>query len=251
MHKTHGFSLVELSIVLVILGLLVGGVLGGQSLIKAAELRSVGQEFEQWMVAVNTFKNKYGTIPGDMTNATSFWSTTSNGDGNNRVDDAPAASVAGEIFTFWQQMAFAGLISGEFTGIAGSGGGGPLYMDSFPGENVPATRYPGGGWSVISVNAGEAYTPDYYDLDYGHMFEVGGKIPGYEMGDPLFTPEEAWNIDRKFDDGQPAKGLVIARYWNDLCAEAIDGGSATNDFEAQYRLSDTTVRCALTFRKLF
>lgn len=250
--KNNGFSLVELSIVLVILGLLVGGVLGGRSLIKAAELRSISQEYEQWLIAVNSFKDKYRNIPGDTLDATRFWSGTWNGDGNGRVDDAAAPSTTGEIFTFWQQLALAGLINGDFTGIAGPGGGGPdFYMDSFPGENVPASRYTGGGWSIISVNAGEAYTPDYYNLDYGHMFQVGAKIPGYEMGDPLLTPEDAWNIDRKMDDGEPAKGMVVARYWNDLCAEAIDGSSSATDFEARYRVSDNTARCALTFRKSF
>ncbi|MBN9993879.1 prepilin-type N-terminal cleavage/methylation domain-containing protein, partial [Listeria monocytogenes] len=68
-----GFSLIELSIVLVILGLLTGGILAGQSLIRAAELRSVGEEYQKNRTAVATFRDKYFAIPGDMTNATSFW----------------------------------------------------------------------------------------------------------------------------------------------------------------------------------
>ena len=67
------FSLVELSIVLVILGLLVGGILTGQSLIRAAELRSVTTEFSQYQTAVMTFRDKYFAIPGDMKNARDFW----------------------------------------------------------------------------------------------------------------------------------------------------------------------------------
>mgnify|MGYP001100732306 CR=1 FL=1 len=67
-----GFSLVELSIVLVILGLLVGGILGGKSLIKAAELRSISTEQAQWNTAIKAFRDKYFMLPGDMNNATSF-----------------------------------------------------------------------------------------------------------------------------------------------------------------------------------
>ena len=68
-RKNQGFTLVELSIVLVILGLLVGGVLTGQSLIRAAELRTVSTQYATFSTAVNTFRDKYFTIPGDMTNA--------------------------------------------------------------------------------------------------------------------------------------------------------------------------------------
>ena len=71
----YGFSLVELSIVLVILGLLVGGVLTGQSLIRAAELRSVSTEYSRYVASVHTFRDKYFALPGDMTNATQFWGT--------------------------------------------------------------------------------------------------------------------------------------------------------------------------------
>ena len=69
----RGFSLVELSIVLVILGLLTGGILAGQSLIRASELRAVSTEFQRYVAAVNTFRDKYFMLPGDMSNATAFW----------------------------------------------------------------------------------------------------------------------------------------------------------------------------------
>ena len=82
--KNHAFSLVELSIVLVILGLLTGGVLTGQSLIKAAELRSVTTELNQWQTVVNTFKGKYFAIPGDMSNAHLFWGSAG---GSGFIDD--------------------------------------------------------------------------------------------------------------------------------------------------------------------
>lgn len=60
-----GFSLVELSIVLVILGLLVGGVLTGQSLIRASELRKFMNTMERYKAATYTFRDKYFALPGD------------------------------------------------------------------------------------------------------------------------------------------------------------------------------------------
>ncbi len=58
-NPLNAFSLVELSIVLVILGLLVGGVLSGQSLIRAAELRSITEDYARYVTATHTFKDKY------------------------------------------------------------------------------------------------------------------------------------------------------------------------------------------------
>ena len=69
----RAFSLVELSIVLVILGLLTGGILAGQSLIRAAELRAVTTEYQRYVAAVQTFRDKYMALPGDMPNAIAFW----------------------------------------------------------------------------------------------------------------------------------------------------------------------------------
>ncbi len=69
--------------------------------------------------------------------------------------------------------------------------------------------------------------------------------------DVVLTPEEARNIDTKIDDGKPAYGKLIARFWNDACAAADDGTHANNDLEASYKLSDDSIQCALYFRQLF
>src|SRR3954463_15618522 len=61
-----GFTLIELSIVLVIIGLIVGGILVGQDLIKAAEIRATVGQIEKYNSAVNTFRTKYNGIPGDL-----------------------------------------------------------------------------------------------------------------------------------------------------------------------------------------
>ena len=74
-----GFTLVELSIVLVILGLLVGGVLTGQSLIHAAELRAVTTEHDKFVTAINTFRDKYMALPRRMSNAVRYWGAMDGG----------------------------------------------------------------------------------------------------------------------------------------------------------------------------
>jgi prepilin-type N-terminal cleavage/methylation domain-containing protein len=160
-----GFSLIELSIVLVILGLLTGGILTGQNLIRAAELRSVTTEFQNYQTAVMTFRDKYFALPGDMPNATDFWGSaggsgalgdgceagansgtaTCNSDGNGIVTTrgTSADSEFNEPFMFWQHLVNAGLIEGSYTGKAGAGGVGHHVI----GENAPASKFGSAGWT--------------------------------------------------------------------------------------------------------
>src|SRR6185312_11880077 len=94
-----GFTLIELSIVLVIIGLIVGGVLVGQDLIRAAEIRATVGQYEKYNAAINTFRSKYNGIPGDLleASATAFGlcptagcttGAAGLGDGNGLIQDS-------------------------------------------------------------------------------------------------------------------------------------------------------------------
>ena len=76
-NRKSGFTLIELSIVLVIIGLIIGGVLVGQDLINAATIRAQISQIEKYNTAVRAFELKYGYLPGDMpataANAYGFW----------------------------------------------------------------------------------------------------------------------------------------------------------------------------------
>ena len=246
-----GFSLVELSIVLVILGLLTGGILTGQNLIRAAELRSVVTEFKTYQTAVMTFRDKYFALPGDMTNATDFWgemtncgaaspsgtdTETCNGDGDGVFDTIGPASRVSEIFTFWQHLSNAGLIEGNYTGISGTGGG----TDSETSVNTPAAKISNAGWSVMH----QSYSSNsiFFDGNYHNSFSFGKNNDNFWTYDSAISPEEAWNIDTKIDDGNPATGNVWAVRWND-CTDA----TASSQLDANYLLSSNSQLCALAF----
>jgi len=262
-NPLSAFSLVELSIVLVILGLLTGGILAGQSLIRAAELRSVSTEYSRYITATQTFRDKYFAIPGDMNNATSFWLKdntncashtgtagspgTCNGNGDGVINDASGSGLTGERFQFWRQLALAGLIEGNYTGLAGSGGSGHHQR----GTNAPASKLGTSAlWSIsnLGVYAGSG---TFYAYNYGNFLRIGGDSSSGGPSTPILTPEEAWNIDSKIDDGKPARGMIIGQYWDDLCSAADDGSSAQNDLAASYRLSDASKQCTLMFVQLF
>lgn len=230
-----GFSLIELSIVLVITGLLIGGVLVGQTLVKAAELRAVTTEFQQWQTAMNVFRQKYSHLPGDFDEATQFWSGTANGNGNERITAGELPDEDEELFLFWQHLSLAGMIPDVYSGVAGSGG----TAHVIPGENAPESRY-GGGWTATTREGGSGAR---YDYEYYNVFLIGAASASSLPQNKLFPPEDAWNIDAKFDDGKPGTGNVIALYWS-VCANS----TSNTDYEKDYALDDPSIQCALYFR---
>lgn len=90
-NQESGFTLIELSIALVIIGLIVGGVLVGRDLIKAAQIRSQISQLQQVNASVNTFRLKYNCLPGDCRNATGILSNVVNGNGDGSIDAMRAA----------------------------------------------------------------------------------------------------------------------------------------------------------------
>lgn len=244
-----GFSLVELSIVLVILGLLTGGILTGQNLIRAAELRSVTTEFQAYQTAVNTFRDKYFAIPGDLNNASDFWAASTSGNGDGTLDSPAAVSTAGETFGFWQQLALAGLIEGSYDGTAGAGG----VDDALISQNVPDSKVGSGGWSVLNVATQTAAdTNGYYEGNYGNMMFFGSKTTNDITSAPVLSSEETWNVDTKIDDGRPGTGALRT-----LESQGEDDGTGCGNLDTattalidtvEYDVSNESLACTLIFR---
>jgi prepilin-type N-terminal cleavage/methylation domain-containing protein len=260
----YGFSLIELSIVIVILGLMTGGILTGKSLIHAAELRSVTVEFSEYQTAVAIFKEKYIALPGDMMNATQFWgradngtfsgqcsapaedigtgTQTCNGDGNGKIGQWYPHVNYYETFRFWQHLSNADLIVGKFTGVHGSLGQSHAIID----ENTPASNFSSAGWTVEQLDTNFPGDSLLSYADYGNYYEVGSSTYDNANEGPLFTPEETWNLDKKMDDGKPYTGKLLAGYWAD-CTD----GSSVNDVQAEYDLITTDPVCMISFIKVF
>lgn len=254
-YRLAAFTLVEISIVLIILGLLIGGILAGQQLIRAAELRGVITEQQSWQTATDAFRLRYNGLPGDFADATRFWpeaaicpppfggaplgNTTCNGNGDGSV--GLTIPYYYESPLFWQHMRLSGLIGGNYTGVAGPDGPRHHIIE----ENAPRSRITGSGWSAIHFPDGGS--ANQYNAPYTNSFVVGNERSPYTTNGKLFTPEEAYGIDMKMDDGKPAQGNVIAHWIRDMCSSAISGISDENNLNARYRLEDNSVQCSLIF----
>ncbi len=133
----RGFTLVEIAIVLVIIGLLVGGVLKGQAMIQNAKVKKVVKMADEMRAAVMSFYDKYGMYPGDENQSTPSGDTF-NGNGNGRIDIA-------ERFEVFRDLSLAGLISGSYTGTEALrhpfGGIVDIVWVDPPGATTPAAHY--------------------------------------------------------------------------------------------------------------
>lgn len=227
-----GFTLIELSIVLVIIGLIVGGILVGKDLINSATIRSQISQIEKYNTAANTFKLKYGGLPGDLlatdAGALGFFKFASGpalgvGDGNGAIttdNSTGDAYCRYEVLIFWRHLVEAKLIEGSYSANVGTN---PGDIDSngtiavlpttheMMNAYLPEAKIGRGSSVVVGANwvAGKRGTPNYFSISgingtsttNAHYF-TGSTNP--------FTPQEAYNIDIKLDNGVPNSGRVRA-----------------------------------------
>ncbi len=136
--KQTGFTLVEIAIVLVIIGLLLGGILKGQEMITQAKIKNVVNDFNGITAAMNSYQDRYRALPGDDLNAATRWTNplAISGDGNGQLCTGACASPpvapnlynnsvattvgAPEVNLFWWHLRLAGFVGGSTAAGAGS-----------------------------------------------------------------------------------------------------------------------------------
>lgn len=116
-HKQTGFTLVEIAIVLVIIGLLLGGVLKGQELINSAKVKNLATDFKAVPVYIYGYQDKFRALPGDDAGAvTHLGGTPAVGNGNGIIAGAwDSTTSTDESYIFWQHVRLAGLAPGSTT----------------------------------------------------------------------------------------------------------------------------------------
>lgn len=246
MTSRTGFTLIELSIVLVIIGLIVGGVLVGHDLITAAGVRAQVSQIEKYHQATNTFRMKYGYLPGDIraSAATQFGFVTrgayaGQGDGNGIIEGTDSNAAGhnhgayqnmGETGTFWVDLSTARLVDGSFSSVGPNWSGGYISTATTPTFNafMPSGKIGqgnvisvwSGGWSLFSSNP-DGY--NYFAITVPDTLSSTGQF----YSAPGLTVRQAYNIDQKIDDELPQSGRVIALYpYNGTVYWAAGGGGA-------------------------
>ncbi len=192
--RMRGFTLVEIAIVLVIVGLMLAGVFKGQALIDSARVRSMASEVSGIRTAWYSFQERYRALPGDFQSAgTQIDSSAVSGNGNGKLDgNIERAGV-------WQQLSLAGFINGNFNGAQGAVGS-ASDVDCAPGT---CPKNPFNGYYKISYSAQAADV-----VNPSHEIFTGSQIPVGILAE----------LDRKLDDGLPTSGRFrVHRSFQNSC----------------------------------
>jgi prepilin-type N-terminal cleavage/methylation domain-containing protein len=243
LKNSAGFTLIELSIVLVIIGLIVGGVLVGQDLIRAAYIRAQISQIEKFNTAVNTFYGKYQALPGDMnaTTAQAFGFTprgsfACEGDGDGAiggvaVNQAGACfgflEATGETAMFWVDLTWAngqnlGLIEGSFSTASPNVPPTATISSTGIAKYMPTAKIGNGNYICVWNNG-----VNYYSLSAVSTMDTIGSVSN-RANIPVAV---AYNIDKKTDDGMPLSGHVTVY-------SQSSGGSSAASF-SQFPSSST------------
>jgi len=183
MRKQAGFTLIEIAIVLVIIGLLLGGVLKGQELITSARVRNLISQQDGIKAAYFGFLDRFRALPGDYSQASTNIANVAaaaNGNGNGQIQSVLGGGAIDEHVAAWDHLSKSGFINGSYTYAA-----------------VPETQ------ASAPTNPYVRFIRVIYDTAYGtptpairHNIKSGNQIPSDIMAE----------IDRKIDDGNPVGG---------------------------------------------
>lgn len=224
----NGFTLIELSIVLVIIGLVTGGITLGRHLIRSAELKALVSSIREYETALNAFKLKYNEIPGDLPAdmASSLnWNARSGadgcGDGDGKLEGVvgyPTRVGGCEATLFWSDLADAGFISGNYDTANGSDPP-SSQVDSGFDDYYPPSKYGAGtnvvAWGGSKILGGNGMVKDktitLSILRIKHI-RTDGFIKTGRTSMSYMPVHDMHGVDVKIDDGLPITGKVVAQY---------------------------------------
>jgi prepilin-type N-terminal cleavage/methylation domain-containing protein len=199
-----GFTLVELAIVMIIIGLLIGGILKGQELISNAQITATVSQIKGIDAAMSTFRDQYDTLPGDirnpdtrLPNCNGVDPCQNGGNANGRIDGNVTAVPTAEMEATFAHLSAADLVTGIDPTMDSA--------DTSWGGYYPAAEIAGG--YHIAFDATGALGSNASSRA-GHYL-VLNLTPGAQPDGTALTAFQAARIDRKLDDGTPNTGSVF------------------------------------------
>lgn len=231
-RKEAGFTLVELAIVMIIIGLLIGGILKGQELVANAQVTATVAQMKGLDGALSTFRDKYSVLPGDMTSPSvrlrdcTAAPCNDAGNANGRVDGlalTSAPAVTNEGLVAFVHMAAADLIAGvDINGTA-------IF-----GSALPEAKIGGGFW--IGHNANGTIGQGITGNRPGHYLVLNALVSNVTSTSTTgITATQAAQVDRKMDDGDPRSGDI----------QSTGDGCVVSDV---YQEADVSASCSVFIR---
>lgn len=228
MQDKRGFSLVEMSIVLVVIGLIVVGVVTGSSMIYSAKLRNVISEYVRLKEGVTAFEEQYKYYPGDFNGASKYWENAKDGNGNWVIE----GDIAERLYA-WNHLALANVIEGAFTGEVVEDA--PIYRENvnLPGSIFVHNHYMIGSSTVNDAIFGRLGAYIQYTSNDSPTSPWGGAL----------SPKDAKYIDTKMDDGMAFSGMVFGV--DAIDANSGDCSAGQGEVPADYNLLKNQAQCKM------
>ncbi|MGH9961505.1 MAG: prepilin-type N-terminal cleavage/methylation domain-containing protein [Pyrinomonadaceae bacterium] len=203
-QKQTGFTLIEIAIVLVIIGLLLGGILKGQELITSARVRNMISQQDGVKAAYFGFQDRYRSLPGDYPVALASQNIPNETVGcagancqDGRINDGGGST---ESIIAWSHLSKAGFINGNYNGA---------------GATPAATNSPTNPYgSFVQLIFDNIYDPTAPAQPQAVNFKTGTGVPASILAE----------IDRKIDDGAPNTGIFRSSQFNTPAAGCTNAG---------------------------
>ena len=209
--SAKGFTLVELSIVIIIISFIIAGIAAGTSLINQASINSIVTDMQAYQTSYNNFILRYNAIPGDFAGASNYWNncadTNASCDGNgNRIIEYSVAPIGAggtgdEVVRAFRHLALANMVGGA---------GGNQLVDGVSGGNlvigtdIPASKISGAGYwyagPIADIGHGAAFPSPWNNGKTNAIF-IGVKEDLHGLVLSALTPDDAFSVDKKMDDG--------------------------------------------------
>ena len=194
-NRQSGFTLVEIAIVLVIIGLLLGGVLKGQELINSAKIKNLVADMNGISTAVYAYQDRFKALPGDDGTAATRWTSTTAGNASATLTGAfNSGTVTDESRLFWQHLRLAGFIGGD-----------------------PDTTQP--------INAVGGITGVQWGAGNQTVAALTQGLAGLVVCQSNILGRIAESLDNQLDDGRPNSGAV--RSWTQGAGLLVAADGAT------------------------
>ena len=207
-----GFTLIELAIVLIIIGLVVAGVVSGRDLIKSSQIQSTAKEFINMRTSIDLFKGKYDCLPGDCTKAVAYGLGSLDGDGNGIL------SSSSERGRFFRHLGASGVFDYKpFDGYT-------------QGAHISKYNDQGNYYANVSI---------LYAKFRGNIVGYGTSSSFSSFPTALLNSIDSTLIDEKIDDGDPDSGWVLL-VGNSTC---VTGDMSAQDVDVI--ISETELTCLI------
>jgi type II secretory pathway pseudopilin PulG len=234
--NNKGFALIEIATVILIIGLLVGSVIAGQSLIKSAQLKAVITEMQNIATASYGFRDQFGYWPGDYPDAHKTWGCGNgiataggcNGDGSGYVS-ANIWNAGNEVHRAHQHLSLANMLEGKFNGSGAT-------------TDFPKSKFTGGMYMIHSTQVFDKNTDSHVSVFFGTY-----NASSLNVTNKVLMPIDARSIDYKIDDGIANSGMLYAVDGINAIANSCSKPASDANGSDYNNLSGKEPTCALNY----